>query len=761
MSEYLPQSQFPRSAGGSDTLPALALARDTAEQYGGPFRADSHLLDYVKVVYHRRWAAATAMVCVVLAAMVYTFTAVPIFEARAQLLIEAENPNVVSFKEVIDQEKTTNDYYQTQYRILQSRTLARRTLDRLQLWPQFDSSRSPRPTIGSVLGPLVGQVTSTFRTASPSDPPAPDETAAQSRIIDQFLANLTISPIRNSRLVDVRYESPSAERAAQVANGLARCYIEQSLEFKYTASKEASDWLGDRLGEQRQRVEASEAALQQYRERSDAMSLEERQNIVVQKLADLNAAVTRAKTERIQKEATYQQIRNLQNDRAALDTVPTILSNQFVQQQKSELAGLQQRQVQLSEKLGDRHPDMIKIGLAIKTAEAKLAGEIAKVIQSMKNDYETALAQEQSLARALEQQKQDALELNRKGIDYGVLQRDAASNRQIFDALMQRTKETGISGALKTSNIRIVDVAEVPRSPASPNKTANLLLALVGGSLLAVGLAFFFDYLDNRIKSPAEVKVHLGVPFLGMVPAVTGKAAATGTLLTHGTQPNFAEAFRMIRTNVLFSWVEDAGRSIVVTSTGPGEGKTLVASNLAVALSQTGERVLLIDADMRRPRVHEVFDDNQEPGLSNVLVGTTKASEAVRSTSSANLWVLPAGHIPPNPAELLGSKRFKDLLATLNEHFQWVVIDSPPVMAVADAPIAAHIAHGVVFVVGAEMTGRNLAQTALEQLSNANAHVLGVVLNRVDLERNAYYYSQYYRREYGAYYTKSAPAKTA
>lgn len=752
------QRQFP--VAKSDDQAARDLGAASINLAIAASSGEPHLNEYLRVLYKRRWTAVTTLVLVLVSAVVYTFTATPIFEARAQLLIEAENPNVISFKEVIEQEKATSDYYQTQYRILQSRTLARRTLDKLGMWDRFDATKQPQKKgAAAVLASPIGYVMSLFKPAKKIEAPAAGETAAQSGAIDAFLSSLTIAPIRNSRLLDVKYASPSPDVAAMVANALTHTYIEQSLEFKYTASREASDWLGQRMGEQRKNVEASEAALQRYREQNDAVSLEERQNIVIQKLADLNAAVTRAKTERIQKESAYAQIKTIQSDRTALDTVPSILSNQFVQQQKTELADLQRQRAQLSDKLGDRHPDMVKLGLAIQTSEAKIQGEIAKVIQSMKNDYQTALAQEQSLMHALDQQKQDALTLNRKGIDYGVLQRDASSNRQIFDALMQRTKETGISGELKASNIRIVDPAETPRTPASPNKMANMTLALGGGLFLAVGLAFFFEYCDNRIKSPAEIKAHLGVPFLGMIPSV-GDGVDGAPLLVNGVKPSFAEAFRMVRTNLLFASTHESGHSIVVTSSGPGEGKTLVATNLALALGQTGQRVLLIDGDMRRPRVHQVFDIPQEPGLSNLLVGDAKVSDGVRQTQSKGLWILPAGRIPPNPAELLGSSRFKDFLSTLHEHFEWVIIDSPPVMAVADSPIIAHIAHGVVFVVGAEMTSRNVAQTAIEQLSNASGRVIGAVLNRVDLEHNAYYYSQYYRREYGEYYT-STTANTA
>ena len=732
-------------------------ANATPEAGPQPEPREGHLSDYLKVLSRRRWPALTAFVLVVVGTLVYTYTATPLYEARVQLLIENERTNVVSFKEAIDQEKSTNDYYQTQYRLLQSRLLARRTLDQLKLWDTFDAAKAPkRFSVGNAMRSAVSSAVQLFGSAKPIEPRGSDETAAQSLVINAFLTNLQVIPVRNSRLVDVAFQSANPDLAARVANGLARSYIELSLEFKFTASKEASDWLGERLGEQRRIVEKSEGALQQYREQNDAVSVEDRQNIVVQKLADLNTAVTRAKTERIQKEATYDQIRNLQKEGASLDTISAVLSNQFVQQTKTELAELQRQQTQLSEKLGERHPDIVKNRSSIQAAETRLQNEIGKVVRSLKNDYENSLAQEQSLMRALDQQKRDALALNRKSIDYGALQREAASNRQIFESLMQRTKETGISGELKTSNIRVIDAAETPQVPATPDKRMNTLIAVFGGAMLAVGLAFLFEYLDNHIKSPAEIKAALGLPFLGMVPKVPENAENGAPLLDRGVTPNFAEAMRTIRTNVLFSTTSEGSQSLVITSSGPGEGKTVVASNLAMALAQTGQRVVLIDADMRRPRIHEVFAEKQEPGLSNVLIGEVKVADALRRTSSESLFVLPAGHIPPNPAELLGSSRFTDFIATLGEHFAWVIIDSPPIMAVTDAAVVAHIASGVVFVVGAEMTNRAVAQTAIEQLASADARFVGTVLNRVDLDHNAYYYSQYYRREYGHYYVKSA-----
>jgi polysaccharide biosynthesis transport protein len=749
-----------------DAVPAARRAAATSPSGGTPeanvpSEPDIHLSDYVRVLYKRRWPVLTVWFVVLAATCVYTFTTTPIYGARVQILIEKEASNVVSFKQAVEQNQVTDDYYQTQYRLLQSRALARRTLDALQLWhhPQFAAGAS---TSRGIRGLLTGVLSKSPSSGNQPEPPSPDETKAEAKAIDTFLSQLTVSPIRNSRLVDVIFESPDPTLAANVANGVARAYIEENLEFKFLSSKEASDWLAARLGEQRDRVEKSEQALQKYREAtSDAVSLEERQNIVVQKLADLNSAVTRAKTERVEKEAAYNQIRAVQNNFAALDNFPAVLSNTFIQQQKAELADLQRQQAQMSEKLGANHPEMVKIGLAIRTAENKIHAEMSKIVQAVYNDYQRSIAQENSLKGLLDQQKREALDLNRRGIEYGVLSRDAMSNRQIFDSLLQRTKETSISGELKTSNIRVVDAAEPPRRPLRPSITTNLAFGASAGLMLAIGLAFFFEYVDNRVKSPEEMTKYLGLPYLGMIPALFDDSVVP-LISDRNLNPTFSESFRTLRTNVAFSSADEGLRSVMVTSTMPNEGKTVVATNLATALAQTGMRVLLIDADMRKGRVNAVFDRPRTPGLSDFLVGRAKISQSVRTTNTPGLWVMPAGTSPPNPSELLGSNRFADFVTSLGQHFDWAIFDTPPIMPVTDSGVVAHMMTGVVFVVGADMTNRYAAQRAVEQLARNKARFLGAVLNRADLKHHSYYYSRYYRREYSEYYdSNDRPTKRA
>lgn len=740
-----------------------------------PVRSESHgeekhLWDYVRIVYKRRWIALPAflLICGVL-----TFNSMretPIYRSQVQLLIEKDAPTVSTLDQMFQsQDGWYNDeFYQTQHRILQSRSLAKRTIDAMNLWDVPRLGNGPEPKDGfSLTGAVWGAIDGVVgMVRGGGEPPAPapveqasaGESAAQSARISEFLGGLTIAPVRNTRLVEIRYTSTDPVFAAEAANAVAAAYIEQNMELKLSVSKEATGFLAERLEEQRKAVEASERALQEFKQQNGAVAIADGANsIAVQRLTDLNAALIKAKTERITKESLYNQLQSMQKA-GTIETFPAVLSNEYIQGLKSNLAQLQREHAQLSERYGENHPEMVKSRTALESANAKLTTEIAKVVEGVNSEYRAALAQEQSLQAALNAQRNEALGQNKMSVTYSVLQREADSNRQIYESLLQQTKETGISGERRATNVRVVDPAEVPGSPISPNFRADLTFALVAGLVFAIGLAFGFEYLDNRIKTPQELKAHLGIPFLGMVPTVD-KARMRDPLLDGAVPPNFAEAFKSVRTNVLFSSAEEGLRSLVVTSAGPGEGKSLVASNLAVALAQAGQRVLLIDADMRRPRVHEIFGGDQEPGLSNVLSGNAKTADAIRKSKTEGLWLMPAGLIPPNPAELLGSRRYTDFIASLSAHFDWVLLDTPPVMVVADSSIVANQSSGVVFVVRADHTSRHAVRAAVEQLEAANAHLVGSVLNSVDIVRNPYYYSAYYRKEYSRYYVSAGAGR--
>lgn len=755
---------------------------------GAPYNAAGmpaegrHLLDYARVLYRQRRIAIATLVLIVGVVAGLTYWAQPIYQARAQLLIEPENRSIVLFKDMIEQDNADKDYQETQYRILQSRSLARKALDKLQLWdhpelttPQqglvpTEDIRAGVTELRRFVAGLFGRDIPAPASAPPSDavPAAAEggsgddgrvqETAAEARVIDALLRRLLIAPVRNSRLVDVNVRSRDPALAAKMANALADSYIEQNLDSKLGTAKQANDWLAEQLATQRKQVEASEMALQRYREQNDALALDEPNNIVLQELTDLNTAVTAAKTARLEKESLFRYADAARQDAATAERLPAVLSSTYIQDLRSELSQLERQQLQQGSRLGERHPEMVKLRAMIQMAQGKLRAEIDRVVLSLKSEYEAALGHEQGLVAALEAQKREAFALNRKAIDYGALQREAISNRQIFETLLQRARETGISGELRNNNIQVVDPAAIPRAPLWPQHGRNLMFALLGGLAVAVALAFFVDYLDNRIKSPDEIRSRLGLPLIGLVPLVrAGHPANKSPLINNGVPAKFAEAMRAVRTNVLLSSGEGP-RTVVVTSTGPNEGKTVIASNLAMALAQAGLQVVLVDADLRRPRVHKIFEAAQEPGLSTLLTGKASLAQSCHRTDTAGLSLLPAGHTSGNPADLLGSPRFKDCLRELKEQFDWVIVDSPPVLAVTDASLIAHLATNVLFVVGADRTSRHAAQAALDQLDGTSAPFLGGVLNAVDLDRHAYYFAKYYRPEYGKYYVPDTPA---
>ncbi len=484
------------------------------------------------------------------------------------------------------------------------------------------------------------------------------------------------------------------------------------------------------------------------------MSLDDRQNIVIARLNSLNESVTKAKTSRLQKEAAYRQLGNIKADQAGADNYPAIERNPTIQEIKLQLANLTGEKARLSQRYGPLHPEMEKIEKQIDSSVARLHAETAKALESIANDYRTAVVEERNLSGLLEEQKRQAIELNRKNITYSILEREAESERQVYNALLQQEKELRVVGNSRANNVQIMDEAEVPGGPYTPNHSRDWLMAVVFGLALGVAVAYATDYLDDSVKLPDDVTQRLELPLLGLVPAVRG---GKPPVLTGPVPHDFAEAFRSLRTSLVFTNGSAGKRTIAVTSTQPLEGKTTTACNLAVALAIGGARVMLIDADMRRPGLHRTMGLRNEVGLSHILTGQARLSEAIQPTSNDTLFVMTAGRVPPNPSELLSSERMRQLLANIEAGpFDWLIIDTPPVLAVTDAVILAPHMSGLVFVIGAEMTRRAHAERAIQTLRSGQPNIVGAVLNRVDLDSNRYYYSRYYGYHYKSYYGESS-----
>jgi exopolysaccharide transport family protein len=701
--------------------------------------------EYLALLHKRRGLVASCVGVALLLATLYNYTTRPLYQATAQILIDRDAPNVLPAKEVMDSSRGA-DYYETQYELLRGRNLAEKVVERLEL------QKSPELATGPLLSPLE-RLRSRLPWLGPPSA-AEREGIALSPAVAAFRSRLAVEPVAGSRLVNLRFRAYDPKLAAQAVNALAQLYIEQSLEFRYTASAEATGWLSERVREQQVKVQAAERALQQYREAEGLVNLEERQGLVDQRLQTLAAAVVGARTDRIAKETLYRQMRTLPT--VQLGTFPLMMDNAVIQGLRGRLAELKDDEARLAETLGDKHPDLVRLRSRMKAAEDKIAAETQNVVRSVENAYRTAQVQEASLQADLDAAKREALVFDRKAIEHAALRREVESSQQLLRDLMNRTKETGLETELKSTNVRIVEKAEVPRGPILPRRAWNYEVALLLGLALGIGLSVLFEQMDNTVKTPEDVKTHLGLPFLGMIPEVDMKEAAGDTppapIILRDPQSAVAEAYRVLRTNLIFSSAEGTGRVLMVSSANPGEGKTTTVANLAASLAENGARVLAVEADLRRPTIHQHFGVQKSPGLSDLIVGKSPMTQAIQGTRLPRLSVLPCGYLPPNPAELLGSDSMREIIGTLRKRYDWVLIDAPPILAMADTPVLCPHVDGIVLVVWAEACTRPAIEHAVDQVRRVGGRITGVVLNKVDLDRNSYYYSQYYGEYYRRYY---------
>jgi len=740
--------------GGPATSPGIPAS---------PVDREIHLLDRLSVLHKYRRPALGVFVVVVAWFMVDSYSTTPMYRSVARIEIESDNAGIGTPSDIAQNAgyEDPEIYFNTQHRILRGRELGRRVAGVLDLdaVPEFNGQGVEPTPVAQVIRQIkayawwpVRAVMGTPPNPTPVEPPSPGESPDESRHVDVLLGRILVEPVRGSRLVDIGFVSADPAFAARAVNTLAEEYVAQNLELKVRSLEKSLEWLTGEVARQQQLVQQSERSLAEYREQQDAGALADNQNIVITRLNQLSDEVTRTRTDRIQKETIWNQVREAGDNR---ESISVIVQNEMVQNLRNRLAELQRERAQLAQRYGEKHPDLLKVNAQITDAQGQYEGEIRKAVQNAQSDYEAAVARERQLTRELENQKVAATDLNRKNIDYSVLLRNAETNRQIYNQLLTREQELRVLANGRTNNVRIVDRAEQPTAPFTPNHRRDWMFALAVGLFLALGVAFGLDYLDDTVKTPEDVTRRLKLRFLGLVPAVRGERHP---LLSGPVPHDFGEAFRSLRTALVSQAGSDGPRIIAVTSAQPLEGKTTTATNMAMALSVGGARVLLVDADMRRPSVHKALRLTNDRGLSQLLAGQARMREVVQRTHDPNLLVITAGRTPANPSELLAADRMRALVSGLESGpFDWVVIDTPPVLAVTDAVIVAPLVAGVVFVIGAEMTRWRLAERAVQTLLSAHPRSVTAVLNRVDFARNKYYYARYYGHQYKSYYAE-APA---
>ena len=728
------------------------------EYFQSPFQEEKeiNLRDYWKVIRKRQWIIIAFFLIVVITTAIGTFTMKPIYRGSTTIQINKENPQIVDFKEIFAVNTMDMDYYQTQYKVLESRSLARRVIHSLKLTehPEF----LPKPETpfqkwrANILTPVSDLFTSSNKSSSPNKDQS--ESEKETALINQFLGKLKIEPIRNSRLVKIHFDSIYPELSSKAPNTLAPTYIQQNLESRFIATQQAKEWLTGQLEDLKAKVERADEALQAFGSKHDIISLEEKENVTVQRLTELNEVLTKTESDRMAKEALYKQTRDRNSD-----VLPSILENKLIMDLRQAYIQLEAQYMRLSETYKPEYPEMIRLKSQMQAIQKRTDIEINKIITGIKNDYELSLRKESLLREAFEKQKAKTQEMKERAIQYNILKREADTNKDIYKGLLQRMKEAGVSAGIMASNIQVVDQAELPTKPYKPNKRLNLLLAAVVGLFLGVGLAFFFEYLDNTVKTPEDVEQLIRLPSFGMVPEISyerqrrlesGKSYPVELITFGHPKSMLSEAYRNIRTSILLSFSEKPPKRIAISSPNPSEGKTTTVINTAIALSQTGAQVIIIDSDMRKPRVHKVFNEENGAGLSSFLSGNANLESVIKKSDVPNLCYIPSGPIPPNPSELIGSKLFKSMMESLGERFDHIVLDSPPVLGFADTMIISTSVDGVILVVWGGKTPRETLQRAKEVLHQVNAKILGVVINRIDIQRSDYgYYYYKYQHYYG------------
>jgi len=730
--------------------------------YQQPPAHDSGVGEYLRILIKRKWVVISCLVTIFSVVAVASLKTTRVYEAGGTIAINKPD-TTLNFQ---NSATFSLDYYDpaeldTEVKILQSDLLALQVIRELNLdrRPEIAGQAPPPPSASLDLAP---------------DPLQSDPVRASS-MIGGFKSNLKVTLSPNTRIIEVHYRSPDPQMAANVVNTLMQTYVENNFKARFESTMQASDWLSKQLVDLQMKVETSQEKLVRYQKEHEILGADEKQNITMEKLDELNKELTQAESERMDKEALYRLVDSGDPD-AIASSASAIEDSGAGPQSSTALLGtlrakeadLKIQSAELSTQFGPAYPKLKELNNQLKEIDAQLQAEMRKVAAKVKGQYNSALQRENMLHDALEKQKQEANKLNESAIQYQLLKREVDTNRQLYEGLLQKLKEAGVSAGLKSNNLRVLDSARPPSYPIEPNIPRNLVFAIVLGLASGVGLAFLIEGLDNTVRTTEQAQLISGVASLGMIP-LGSKSAREGPnpkrlviatskeaveLVTQvRPQSQMAESYRALRTSLLLSNIGAPPKVIMVTSALPQEGKTTTSINTAVVLAQKGVRVLLIDADLRRPSIHKTLGMGPHSGLSNVLTGSTTLDDAItRTTIHPNLFVLPAGTPPPNPAELLASSNMRDVLNQLRERFDHIVIDTPPSLSVTDAVVLSPRADAVVLVIRSGQTTKQALRRSRDTLLQVNAKVVGVLLNAVDLTSPDYYYYYEYRGKYASYY---------
>lgn len=709
--------------------------------------AQPNLQRYVQLLVKRRWLILGVLVLVVGATAVWAFTRTRMYLASATVLIERRAPQVLGADvgEVVDTSMNTfwrnKEYMETQVRVLKSKSLAQGVVKKLGLVHNQA---------------FWGAAAKANKNGKPH---------TEEEAVGRLQGSLSVTAVRDADILVIGVKHSDPQLAARLANGVAQTYREQSLDYKVSSTSGAVEWLSDQLDDLKKQLESSELALYTFKKKNNmvSVSLEDKQTLVSRRIERIQDALTEVQLKRMETAALRKQLVAAKKMDPLDIVVGPIMDSPSVQSMRRAYVEEQQKYRGLRERYLEHHPLVRQQKATLQAIRTNLAGEINKELAAVESKFREQQDHETQLAAALQEAKNESLELNKRELNYKRLKRSTENTSRLYSLVLARMKESDLSAQLRVSNIRLLDAATAPKTPVSPRIKISLALGLFFGLLLGVGLALVVDMVDNTVKSQADVEQSSALVTLGLIPRIPGTAGQPRgskrasnppefELITHkDSKSAVAESCRSIRTNLLFAATDRSLHTMVVTSPGPSEGKTTTAINLAIAMAQAGSRVLLIDTDMRRPRVHRVFGVPGAKGVSSLLLGDEKAEDVIKTTEVPDLYLLPCGPVPPNPAELCQSERFKQMLAGLSERYDRIVLDSPPVLVVTDAAVLSTVVDGTLLVARTNKTTRPALREAARHLADVGANLFGCVLNDMDLEQRGYGYYRYRRYDYSRY----------
>ncbi len=719
------------------------------------------LLDYWRILCRHKGTIFLFAVCGVLTALLFSLSQTPVYQARTTLEILDVNENVLNTRD-LDPTASGNQSpeltIQTQVKVLQSRTLVESVLKKIH---------------GRNATQIAGDTTriSAWRDALGLGAPQPP---SEEQLVRSALSHLKVQALARTRLVEVSYDSTDAESAARFLNQLAGEFIDRNVEVRWEAAQKTGDWLTRQLEDLKIKLEKAEDQLQTYARAEGLQFTSETENVAEEKLKQVQQELSNAQAARVVMQSRHELV-----SRAAAESLPEILDDRALGDYQAKLTELRRQHAELTSTLTPAHYKVKRVEAQIETLETAFNRQRANVLARIKNEYETAKRREKLLAKDYAAQSSVVSEQAQRTIHYSILKREVDTQRQLYEAMLQKVKEYGIASAMHASNVRVVDPAQPPRFPYKPNYPVNSALGMVSGLLLGVMFVVVRERADRSIQAPGDAALYLDLPELGVIPCVASARRLLGyyrrqpvaientgnavELMTARKSPSpVAESFRAVLASILFTGKNgDRPRVIVLTSPSPKEGKTTVVSNLGLALGEIGQRVLLIDADMRKPRLHQIFGISNDWGLSDVIQCKPAPDDrtlAVCETSYPGLYVLPSGPEPAGASSLLYSARVAEILREFRNKFDMVLIDTPPMLTMPDARVVGRLADAVIVVIRAKQTMRDMAQAAIQRFTEDGTRVMGTVLN--DWDPNASSSGYYgYKSHYGYYYHKDSGAQ--